>query len=158
MYGNLNIRRGGRYLVPKPSSQNDSEVYCFKEMKFRAGRVQSRREVIRNILHFLLKVCSPPYCLLLDPHKWLRVKTNLKFYHFSHMIIHFPYITGCKDISKTFCSTYLPECSSTNTWNRTVMRIRCPKTCSYCGHHYHKQQKNDQKSSKSKTKRWEIYI
>ena len=29
------------YLVPKPSSQNDSEVHNFKEMKFRAGRGQS---------------------------------------------------------------------------------------------------------------------
>ena len=28
-----------RYLVPKPSSQNDSD---FKEMTFRAGRVQSK--------------------------------------------------------------------------------------------------------------------
>ena len=32
------------YLVPKPSSQNDSEVgsHNFKEMKFRAGRVKSK--------------------------------------------------------------------------------------------------------------------
>lgn len=45
-------------------------------------------------------------------------------------------VKACKDKSKAFCSRFAPECSSSNTWSRTVMRLRCPKTCFYCGRHH----------------------
>ena len=35
-----------RLPLPKPSSQNDSEVDNFKEMKFRAGRVKSNLRLV----------------------------------------------------------------------------------------------------------------
>ena len=44
LYSRASNKRGEGYLVPEPSLQNDSEV-VFKEMKFRAGRVQSRGRV-----------------------------------------------------------------------------------------------------------------
>ncbi|XP_066934096.1 agrin-like [Clytia hemisphaerica] len=38
----------------------------------------------------------------------------------------------CKDKSKHLCRRFKPDCNSPNTWNKSLMRMRCPKTCYYC--------------------------